>query len=141
MNALLDPQFTRRLGVDAKLILLADGQYWGFALATTRLSPIFYTHKLGSDSEESPIGVKSRVRHSYQVERYITLIRDEINTATSSKLWAIFFTMASCLLQESHDVDLVVCKSLLGVEEKELSRLVREILGLFDRETLRPCQA
>lgn len=136
MNTLPNPQSTCRMGIDSRQILLADGRYWGFALASARISPIFETLKPGTRFEAIAISLRSRVVHSHQVGHYQTLLKSELNEASSSKLWALFFTMASCLLQEAHEVDLEVCKTLLRVEEEELPRLVQQVLSVFDRASL-----
>jgi hypothetical protein len=136
MNTSHDPQSTCRMGIDSRQILLADGRYWGFALVSTRLSPIFETLKPGTRFEAIATSIKSRVGHSHQVELYQTLIKSKFNEASSLELWALFFTMASCLLQEAHEVDLEVCKTLLRVEHEELPRLVQQVLSVFNRASL-----
>jgi hypothetical protein len=123
-----NPESTRRDGVPALPVRLADGQEWGFALPTVRLSPrvVVLPDALGRPVER--ISVAVGFGYPAEVQELIDGVGAACEGGTASEQYASFFSLAAVLIRRAHDVSMATACELLAVPGNELSRLVGAVM-------------
>jgi hypothetical protein len=124
------PNATRREEVPARMIRLADGNYWGFARPTVRLTPMVATDldRLGRKVEHVTVAIG--FGYPPMIERLIDGVRSTCDRGSVSQQYETFFSLAAALLHRSHDLSREAACELLAVSEDELFRLVREVMAV-----------
>lgn len=124
------PDHTRREGVPARPVRLADGLDWGFARPTVRLTPevVTETDRLGRPVER----VTVRVGFGYPpaVRGWIDGLQSACEGGNVPRQYEAFFGLAAALLRRAHEVSLADACDLLAVDACDLPRLVREVMSV-----------
>jgi hypothetical protein len=124
------PDLSRREGVSARLIRLADGNDWGFSRPTVRLIPKVITEldRLGRPVER--ITVEIAFGYPLDVQRLIDGVRSACECGSVSQQYEAFFSMATAILLRVHEISRATACELLAVSEHDLPRLVQEIMAV-----------
>lgn len=128
MNPQLSPELTRREGVRALPVRLADGQEWGLALPTTQFEPRF--RDSGEDGQPI-IEVLTCPGYAPAIETQIRKLALAFERGDSSGRTVAFLGVASSLLRLAHNLTVQESIPLLIVPRKEIPRLVRETLAVI----------
>ena len=130
MDALISPDRTRREGVEAFPITLADGQRWGLALPSPRLRPMV-------DSGVDPLGrpsntirLVSEYGYPLEIRRLIDDLRSACDQGAAEHQYESLIRLAAALIRRAYDVDLAVAASLLELGVDELLGLVEAVLSV-----------
>ncbi len=124
------PDSTRRPGVAARPVVLADGLPWGFAAPGRRSAPIF---SWGADASGCPalnVAVRGRVGHPIRIERLVDDLRLATRGGTAGARCEAFDALAAALLREAHDVDAQTASMLLDVPPADRPRLAGAVLAI-----------
>lgn len=138
----MTPDSTRREGVPARPVRLADGAAWGFARPTVRLYPrvAVTADPLGRPVGRVTVGVG--FGHTPEVQRLIDGVKAACGAGSVREQYDAFSALAACLLRRAHEISLPAARELLSVAEAELPRLVREVMAVVtEAEGLTPAQA
>jgi hypothetical protein len=122
------PEATRRDGVPCRLIRLADGHDWGFALPSVRLKPRV---KLGPDDLgrlTERICVDACYGQPPEVESLYRSVRAASESGSVEEQYTAFFTLAAALLRRAHEIGLDDACELLAVPCERLPDLVRAVM-------------
>jgi hypothetical protein len=128
MDALISPDRTRREGVEAFSITLADGNRWGLALPSPRLRPVVVE---GVDSLGRPtnsIDLVSEYGYPLEIRRLIDDLRSACDQGVAERQYECLIRLAAALIRRAHDIDLAVAASLLELGVDELPGVVEAIL-------------
>ncbi len=130
------PDQTRRPGIPAHPIRLADGNAWGFAQPSLRLVPsvIADVDSLGRLRES--IGVKTVYGYPLEIHRHGEALRIALEEDPITRQHQAFFTLAAALLRRAHDIDLSASTALLDVDASEFLRLADEVISVMLGERL-----
>jgi hypothetical protein len=124
------PESTRRDGVPACPIRLADGNDWSFAKPTVRLVPRV---EIQPDQFGRPIErmiVELAFGYPLSIQRKLSDLRSSWECESISSQYEAFFSLAGSLLLRSHDISLATAYELLAVPDDELARLVGQVIAL-----------
>jgi hypothetical protein len=132
------PDSTRREGIPAHPIRLADENDWGFARPTVRLTPRVVTDpdRLGRPVER--VGVSVGFGYPLEIQRMISGVRSACERGSVPEQYEAFFSLAACLLRRAHEISLATVCELLSVSEHELPRLVREVMAVVSEADRTP---
>jgi hypothetical protein len=122
------PEATRRDGVPCRLIQLADGHQWGFALPSIRLRPRVM---VGPDVLGRPtecICVDACHSQPPEVESLYHSVQAASENGSTEEQYTAFFTLAAALLRRAHEIDLDDACELLAVPCERLPDLVRAVM-------------
>jgi hypothetical protein len=130
------PDRTRREGVEACSILLADGNRWGFALPSPRLRPevIEGVDALGRPSRT--IRLISEFGYPLEIRRLIDDLRSACDQDEPERQFEALIRLAAALVCRAHDVDLRVAASLLEIGVGDLPGFVEVLLSVVSGECL-----
>jgi hypothetical protein len=124
------PESTRREGVPAAPVVLADGREWSFARPALRLAPRVVPGVDGSGLAAERISVEAGNGYPPEVEGLIGGLRAACEGGAARAQYDAFFSLAVSLLKRAHEVSLPAACDLLSLPEAELPRLVREIMAI-----------
>lgn len=129
MSEIPTPDSSRRDGISARPIRLADGRDWGFSRPTVRLSPEVVTSqdRLGRPVER--VSVSFGFGYPLDLLRLIEGVRLACDHGSIMQQYEAFFSLASSMLRRAHEIDLATACGLLSVSEDELPLLVREVMA------------
>lgn len=132
------PETTRRAALPCRLIRLADGAEWCFLRPSARLIPrvLAETDSMGRRVERVAVDLKFGYPNS--VESLINQLSDACENRSAVEQYEAFFSLASELVLQVHDVDLQTICGLLAVKEDELSDLVHEVISVISETESRP---
>jgi hypothetical protein len=128
------PASTRRNGVPACTIRLADGNDWSFAEPTVRLTPRV---EIQLDQFGRPVErtiVEQAFGYPPSIQRKLDDLRSSWEYESPSSQYEAFFSLAGSLLLRAHDISLATAHELLAVSDDELARLVGQIIALVSSE-------
>ena len=128
MDDQTNPVLTRREGVRALPITLADGQEWGLALPSTRLKPRVEASvdDLGRPTEL--IRVEAEFGHPLAIRRLVDGLRSACERDEDEPRYEALSRLAAALIRRAHDIDLATAASLLELDLDDLPRLVEGVL-------------
>jgi hypothetical protein len=128
------PDLTRREGVRAFPITLADGNDWGLALPSTRLRPRFEVgvDALGRSAEI--IRVEAVFGYPLEIRRLVDALRSACEGDDEEPRYETLFRLAAALIRRAHDIDLPTAASLLELDVDNLPRLVEAVLSVVTGE-------
>ncbi len=124
------PDRTRREGVEAFPIILADGNAWGLSLPSPRLRPrvLRGLDALGRPTEA--ICVSAEFGHPIAIRRLVDGLRSACEAGGADRQYEALILLAAALIRRAHDIDLEFAASLLELGVDELPRLVEAVLGV-----------
>ena len=124
------PDSTRREGISARSVRLADGNRWGFALPSVRLKPrvIIVPDEFGRQCEH--ISVDAAIGHPLEIERLYRTVQAVSGGGVVREQYAAFFSLAVALLRRAHDIGVETACELLEVSASELPYLVRVVISV-----------
>jgi hypothetical protein len=128
------PESTRRDGVPACAIRLADGNEWSFAGPTVRLMPRV---EIQADQFGRPVErtiVERAFGYPPMIQRKLGDLRSSWEHESLSSQYDAFFSLAGSLLLRAHDISLATAYELLAVSDDELARLVGQVIALVSSE-------
>ena len=130
MDARPTPETTRREGVLAAPIVLADGQPWGFARPSPRLRPVVVAgvDALGRPVEQ--IRVVAETVHPLEIRRLVDDLRIACEAGSADPQYDALIRLAVALLRRAHDLDLAEAAALLETSLADLPALVEAILSV-----------
>ncbi len=130
MTERITPDSTRREGISARPIRLADGAAWGFSGPTVRLFPrvVREVDPLGRLVERIAVGV--RFGFPPEAQTLVDALRAACERGTAREQYEAFFPLAACLLRRAHEISLQAACDLFSVSADELPRLVREVMAI-----------
>jgi len=126
----ITPDSTRREGVAALPVRLADGACWGLARPTLRLKPKLVAEPDPWGRSVDRITVEAERGYPSAVRSLIRDLRSACEAGSAEGRYRAFLALAVCLLRRAHDVSPEAARQLLDVPKSELPRLVREVAGL-----------
>jgi len=128
------PEATRREGVRATPIVLADGQAWGFAIPAPRLRPevVAGVDALGRPIEQ--VRVVAETGYPLEIRRLIDSLRDACERGPADLRYDALICLALALLRRAHDLDLADAAALLETSLDDLPTLVGMILSVVTGE-------
>jgi hypothetical protein len=128
------PESSRRDGVPACAIRLADGNDWSFAKPTVRLTPRveIQPDRFGRPVERTI--VELAFGYPPSIQRRLDDLRSSWDYESLSSQYETFFSLAGSLLLRAHDISLSTAYELLAVSDNELARLVGQIIALVSSE-------
>lgn len=128
MDAPISPDRTRREGIEAFSITLADGNRWGLAMPSPRLRPVIVE---GIDSLGRPstsIRLISEYSYPLAIRRLIDDLRSAYDHGPAERQCESLVRLAAALIRRAHDIDLAEAASLLELGVEELSGVVEAVL-------------
>ena len=146
MDGLISPDRTRREGVGAFSITLADGNQWGLALPSPRLRPVVIDGVDSLGHPTSSIRLVSEYGYPLEIRRLIDDLRSACDREEAVRQYESLIQLAAALIRRAHDIDLAAAVSLLEVGVDELPGVVEAILSvvtrhcLVDAESPRKCE-
>ncbi len=128
------PDRTRREGVHAAPITLADGQAWGLALPSLRLRPevVVGVDALGRPDET--IRVVAEVGYPAELRRLVAGLRSASEGGDPGPQYEALFRLAVALLRRAHEIDAADAASLLETGVDDLPGLVEAVLSVVTGE-------
>lgn len=123
------PESTRRPGLIARPVRLADGRDWGFVAPTVRLVPVF---QRGTDEAGRPvIAASPRVEAALQpaIQARMDAVSVALDAGVRDDLLRSFLALVAELLLSCHDLDPEVAVALLDLDPREFPRLIDEALA------------
>ena len=136
MNELMNPESSRRDGIAAFPIILADGQPWGFALASSRFKPEVVP---GVDDLGRPVEivrVVTEVGYPLAIRRQIDELRCSCESGEAQGQYEALIRLAMSLLRRAHDLEPRVAASLLEVGAEDLPDFVNALLSVVTGDCL-----
>jgi hypothetical protein len=126
------PDATRRDGVAAHPVRLADGNVWGMALPTMRLSPRFAvaTDEFGRATVR--VATHAEFGHPAAIEKLRTAVHIASESGSVAEQYEAFFSLAAKLLRRVHEIDAEAAWELLTVSDSEIPTLVNSVLTVAD---------
>ena len=118
------PETTRRAGVDAVPILLADNNFWGLAVPGVWLRPHFVD---GVDDDGRAISRVEIVREHESLQLTADVLRSLEDPAAC---FEAVKKLAVELLTRAHEVDSDMASTLLDIPEQRLSDWTAEVLAV-----------
>ncbi len=136
MDIPTSPDRSRREGVEAFPISLADGNRWGFALPSPRLRPevIESVDVLGRPSRT--IRLISEFGYPLEIRRLIDDLRTTCDQDEPERQFEVLIRLAAALVCRAHDIDLRVAISLLEMSVDDIPRFVEAVLSVVFGECL-----
>jgi hypothetical protein len=130
------PDPTRRAGVEAFPIRLADGNSWGLALPTTRLKPRVTrcVDSLGRPTET--MQVETEYGYPLEIRRLVDDLRIACDRESAEIQHAALFRLAAALIRRVHDLERDDLADLLEMDLEELPRFVATVLSVVTGECL-----
>ena len=122
------PDSTRRDGVAARPIRLADGSDWGFASPTVLLIPRPETRYDGFGRPVDRVVVELGFGYPLAIRRLLGDVRTACEQGPISSQYEAFMALAISLLRRAHDVSLTTACELLTVPDDQLPRLAGEVM-------------
>jgi hypothetical protein len=128
------PNLTRREGVRAFPITLADGNDWGLALPSTRLRPRVevVVDALGRSGEI--IRVEAEFGYPLEIRRLVDALQSACEGDREEPRYETLFRLAATLICRAHDIDLPTAASLLELDVDDLPRLVEAVFSVVTEE-------
>jgi hypothetical protein len=130
MDIPTSPDRSRREGVDAFPILLADGNRWGFALPAPRLKPEVVDGVDGLGRPSRTIRLVSEFGYPPEIRKLIDELRAACDRDEPATQFEALIRLAAALICRAHDVDLEVAASLLEMGVDELPGFVEAVLSV-----------
>jgi hypothetical protein len=130
------PDLTRRGGVRAFPITLADGNDWGLALPSTRLRPRV---EVGVDPLGRPaeiLRVEAEFGYPIEIRRLVDALRSACEGDEEEPRYETLFRLAATLIRRAHDIDLPTAASLLELDVEDLPRLVEVVVSVVTGASL-----
>jgi hypothetical protein len=130
------PDRTRREGVEAFSIILADGNSWGLALPSLRLSPRVVE---GVDSLGRPtatIRVATKLGYPLEISRLIDDLRAACEQEGAECQYESLIRLAAALVRRAHKIELADAAALLEMGVDQLRGLVEAVLSVVTGESL-----
>jgi hypothetical protein len=124
------PDSTRRGGVPARPIRLADGNDWAFATPTVRLIPRVETHPDLFGRSIEKIVVDLDFGYPPAIQSLLDVMWSNWEVEPVSSQYEAFFSLAGALLLRAHEISFSTACELLTLPDHELSRLVGEVLAV-----------
>jgi hypothetical protein len=130
------PARTRREGIAAFPITLADGNDWGLSLPSPRLrlTVVGGVDPLGRPTET--IRVATEFGYPLEISRLVDDLRSACEQPAAERQYETLIRLAAALLRRAHDIDLTEAASLLELEIDDLPRLVETVLSVVTGECL-----
>lgn len=125
------PERTRREGVEAAPVRLADGRAWGLALPSPRWRPEVVQ---GIDALGRPtlsIQLVPGAAYSLEIRRHIAELRSACDREGPRRRYEAFLDLASVLIRRAHGIDRSQAAALLELEDEELPGLVETVLTVI----------
>jgi len=124
------PEKTRRPGVEALFIGLADGNDWGLALPSIRLSPRVVEEVDSLGRPTSRIEVRTRIGYPLEITQLIDQLRLACQQNSTEWQYEALIQLAAALIIRAHEITLSDAVSLLEVGSDDLPRLVEAVLSV-----------
>jgi hypothetical protein len=136
MDSPVSPDHSRREGVEALLIPLADGNRWGLALPAIRLRPEVMegVDDLGRPSRM--IRLASEFGYPVEIRRLIDELRSACNQDRQDRQFEALIRLAAALIRRAHDIDEEMAVSLLELDVDDLPGFVEAVLSVVSGECL-----
>jgi hypothetical protein len=134
MDIITSPDCSRREGVEAFSIPLADGNRWGFALASPRLRPEVIEGVDGLGRSSKTIRLVSEFGYPLEIRRLIDDLRSACDQGEPERQFEALIRLAAALVCRAHDIDLRVAISLLEVGVDDLPEFVEAVLSVVSGE-------
>lgn len=136
MDERLTPERTRREGVGAFLVHLADGNAWGLALPSLRLSPrvIEGVDRLGRGITRIEVGTK--FGYPLEISQLIDDLRLACQESPAQPQYEALIRLVAALILRVHNISLVDALGLLELDADEIPRLVEVVLSVVTGESL-----
>jgi hypothetical protein len=128
MDVTTTPDRSRRDGIEAVPIPLADGNRWGLALPSTRLKPEFVE---GVDALGRPVRTTrlvSRTGYPPEIRALIEALRSASDQGHPQEQYDALIQLAAALVHRAHEIDLESARSLVEVGVEDLPGLVEVVL-------------
>jgi hypothetical protein len=130
MPELPTPHSTRRDGIPARLIRLADDADWGFATPTTLLVPRFETRSDEFGRSTNCVVVELAFGYPLAICRLIENVRSVCEHGSVLEQYEAFLDLAISLLCRAHNISLTTACGLLTVPTDQLPGLAKEVLAI-----------
>jgi hypothetical protein len=130
------PDRTRREGVEVLSITLDDGNAWGLAKPSLRLSPRIIE---GVDSLGRPhatIRVATKFGYPLEIRRLIDDLRSACEQETAERQYETLIRLAAALILRAHEINLSDALCLLELGVDDLPRLVQAVLSVVTGDSL-----
>jgi hypothetical protein len=128
------PNRSRREGVEAFSITLADGNPWGFALPSPRLRPDVIEGVDGLGRPSKTIRLVSEFGYPLEIRRLIDDLRFACDQGEPERQFEALILLAAALICRAHDIDLWVAASLLEMGVDDLPGFVETVLSVVSGE-------
>jgi len=128
------PDRTRREGVRAYPITLADGRSWGLALPSLRLRPEV---EAGVDALGRPtetIRLAAELGYPLEIRRLVADLRAACDGDEAARRYETLFRLAVALLRRAHDLSATEAATLLELGGDDLPGLVETVLAVVTGE-------
>lgn len=134
MDISTSPDRSRREGVEAFPLLLADGNYWGFALPSPRLRPEVLEGVDGLGRPSRTIRLVSEIGYPLEIRRLIDDLRSACVRDEPERQFEALIHLAATLVRRAHDIDLGRAVSLLEMGVDDLPGFVEAVLAVVSGE-------
>ena len=130
METAISPQRSRREGVPASPIELADGNSWWLALPATRLKPevVEGVDHLGRPSRS--IRLIAELGYPMEIRRLIADLHSACDSLDPGGQYEALIGLAAALLCRAHDIEWTAAVPLLELGLEDLPRLVEAVLSV-----------
>jgi hypothetical protein len=128
------PDRTRRQGVESLPIALADGNAWGLAMPSIRLSPRLIE---GVDSLGRPhatIRVATSFGYPLEIRRLIDDLQFACEYEAAERQYETLIRLAAALILRAHEITLADALCLLELDVDDLPSLVQAVLSVVTGE-------
>ena len=136
MDVLISPDRTKREGVEAVSITLADGHRWGLALPSLRLRPQVSEGVDSLGRPASKIRLVTVLGYPLEIRRLIDDLQSACDQEEPERQYENLIRLTVALLRRAHDIDLATAASLLEMGVDDLPRIVEAVLSAVTGECL-----
>ena len=121
---------SRRDGIDALSIPLADGNHWGLALPSTRLRPETIEGFDGLGRPSKTVRLSLGFGYPPEIRKLIQDLRSACEQAEPVRRYDALIRLAAALVRRAHEIDQESAMSLLEMGVDELPGLVEAVLSV-----------
>ena len=138
MEILTSPDRTRREGVEAFPVRLADGRAWGLALPSPRLRPevVRGVDELGRPAPS--IRLVSEFGYPLEIRRFIEGLRSSCEFGDQERQFEALICVAAALVRRAHEIDLTEAIALLELGVEDLPGFVEVVLAVVSGDLVHP---
>jgi hypothetical protein len=131
MSEQMTPESTRRHGIRACPVRLADGAAWGFASPMVLLVPRLETRQDDFGRPIENVVVEFGFGYPLATRRLLENLRSVCAQGSVSQQYDAFMALAISLLRRAHDISVETACELLTVPDDQMPRLAEELMAVI----------